>query len=87
MSEHKPLLIEIGCEELPPKSLDELATALAQNLREEFAAIDFPVGSATAFCSPRRLAVLIADVAATAPKLKTILKAMPVNEFMDLLAA
>ena len=79
MSEHKPLLIEIGCEELPPKSLDELATALAQNLREEFAAIDFPVGSATAFCSPRRLAVLIADVAATAPKLKTILKAMPVK--------
>jgi glycyl-tRNA synthetase beta chain len=83
MSEHKPLLIEIGCEELPPKSLDELASAFAQNLREEFAALDFPFGAATIFCTPRRLAVSIADVAATAPKVKTILKAMPVKVGWD----
>jgi len=79
MSEHKPLLIEVGCEELPPKALDELAGALAQNLREEFAALDFPIGDGTIFCSPRRLAVRFADVAATAPKVKTVLKAMPVK--------
>jgi len=79
MSEHKPLLIEIGCEELPPKALDELAGALAQNLREEFAALDFPIGDGTIFCSPRRLAVRFADVAAAAPKVKTVLKAMPVK--------
>jgi len=77
MPENKALLVEIGCEELPPKALDELASALAQNLQEEFAALDFPTGAATIFCSPRRLAVRLADVATTAPKVKTILKAMP----------
>jgi len=79
MSDPKPLLIEIGCEELPPKALDELAGALAQNLREEFVAIDFPIGAVTIFCSPRRLAVRFASVTATAPKVKTVLKAMPVK--------
>jgi glycyl-tRNA synthetase beta chain len=79
MSNLKPLLIEIGCEELPPKALDELAGALAQNLQEEFAAIGFPIGAGTVFCSPRRLAVRFADVAAAAPKVKTVLKAMPVK--------
>ncbi len=83
MSEHNALLIEIGCEELPPKALDELAGALAQNLREEFVALNFPIGAATIFCSPRRLAVSIADVAATAPKVKTTLKAMPVKVGWD----
>jgi len=79
MSEHKALLIEIGCEELPPKALDELAGALAQNLQEEFTAIGFPIGTVTIFCSPRRLAVRFADVATAAPKVKTVLKAMPVK--------
>ncbi|HZX90628.1 MAG TPA: glycine--tRNA ligase subunit beta [Rudaea sp.] len=79
MSDTKPLLIEIGCEELPPKALDELAGALAQNLQQEFAAIGFPIGAGTIFCSPRRLAVRFADVAAAAPKVKTVLKAMPVK--------
>jgi glycyl-tRNA synthetase beta chain len=79
MSEFKSLLIEIGCEELPPKALDELAGALAQNLQDEFAAIGFPIGAGTVFCSPRRLAVRFDGVAATAPKVKTVLKAMPVK--------
>ncbi len=83
MSEMKQLLVEIGCEELPPKALDELADALARNLREEFAALNFPIGAAAIFCSPRRLAVSIADVAATAPKVKTVLKAMPVKVGWD----
>ncbi len=79
MSDPKPLLIEIGCEELPPKALDELAGAFAQNLQSEFAAIGFPIGAGTVFCSPRRLAVRFADVSAAAPKVRTILKAMPVK--------
>ena len=79
MSDPKSLLIEIGCEELPPKALDELADALALNLQEEFAAIGFPIGAGATFCSPRRLAVRFADVSATAPKVKTVLKAMPVK--------
>ena len=53
MSEMKQLLVEIGCEELPPKALDELADALARNLREEFAALNFPIGADAIFCSPQ----------------------------------
>ena len=83
MSDPQPLLIEIGCEELPPKALDELAGALAQNLRDEFATLDFPVGTASVFCSPRRLAVVFSEVAATSPKVNTLLKAMPVKVGWD----
>jgi len=36
MAEFKPLLIEIGCEELPPKALDDLAKAFAEILTDEF---------------------------------------------------
>ena len=79
MSDTQPLLIEIGCEELPPKALDELAGALAQNVGEEFAAVNFPIGAIEVFCSPRRLALRIADVASTAPKTKTSVKAVPVK--------
>ena len=77
MSDAKPLLVEIGCEELPPKALDELAHALAQNLAEEFTALSFPIGASRVFCSPRRLAVRIDDVAAAAPKTRTLVKAVP----------
>jgi glycyl-tRNA synthetase beta chain len=79
MSETQPLLIEIGCEELPPKALDELVRAFAQNVGEGFSALNFPIGATEVFCSPRRLALRIANVASTAPKTKTSVKAVPVK--------
>ncbi len=79
MAECRPLLIEIGCEELPPKALDELAKSFAEILTDEFGILYFPVGKAEVFCSPRRIAARFADVDSTSPKSKTVLKAVPVR--------
>jgi glycyl-tRNA synthetase beta chain len=79
MAEFKPLLIEIGCEELPPKALDELAKAFVEIMTDEFGILYFPVGKAEVFCSPRRIAARFADVGAASPKSKTVLKAVPVR--------
>ncbi len=58
------LLIEIGTEELPPKSLDTLADAFAKGIIDglEKNGIEFDGADAKTFCSPRRLAVLIPQV-------------------------
>lgn len=52
-------LIELGTEELPPKSLKTLATAFADNLTSELAATDLPYSEIHWHASPRRLAVSI----------------------------
>jgi glycyl-tRNA synthetase beta chain len=63
MSEVKPLLIEIGCEELPPKALDELSLGFANILVDEMQTryVSFS-GKPIVFATPRRLAVLLANV-------------------------
>lgn len=58
------LLIEIGCEELPPKALDGLREALFSAVcagldREQ---VVFDKGASRAYSSPRRLALLLAAV-------------------------
>jgi len=69
MSDARALLLEIGCEELPPRDLERLATALADSLDHALASDHFiaRAGSATHFASPRRLAVRVPDVAARQP--------------------
>ena len=64
-----PLLIEIGTEELPPKALDRLATAFASGVAEGLArnGVAFDADSVRSYCSPRRLAVLIANVSSEQP--------------------
>lgn len=63
------LLIEIGTEELPPKSLDELAVAFASGITSGLAKRDIAadVAGANTYCSPRRLAVLVPRVARMQP--------------------
>jgi len=65
----RDLLIEIGCEELPPKALDTLREALFSSIRTELDkhAITFDSAASRSFSSPRRLAVLIASAAAAQP--------------------
>ncbi len=69
MSDTRPLLIEIGCEELPPRALDELALALTKAVCDGLGKRALPGDAANAkTCnSPRRLAVLIPGVASTQP--------------------
>ena len=66
---HESLLIEIGTEELPPKALDTLATAFASGVAEGLArtGVAIDADSVRSYCSPRRLAVRIANVASEQP--------------------
>ena len=61
-----PLLIELRTEELPPKSLKQLAQAFAHGLIARLAEAAFcaPDASHCVYATPRRLAVLIHAVAA-----------------------
>ena len=60
------LLVEIGCEELPPKSLDRLCEAfhaeLAAGLEKQ--GLSFNPSASRGFSTPRRLTALIGQVAA-----------------------
>ncbi len=70
MAEHKPLLIELGTEELPPKALDELSASFLRGICDGLAkrGIDAALDQAKAYASPRRLAVLIPGVAQAQPE-------------------
>ena len=51
--------VEIGTEELPPKSLKTLATAFADNLQAELAKLELSHANISWYAAPRRLAVRI----------------------------
>tara|TARA_B100001971_G_C18241444_1_gene571219 strand:- start:132 stop:2192 length:2061 start_codon:yes stop_codon:yes gene_type:complete len=57
------LLLEIGTEELPPKSLKKLMSSLEKNLSEQLNSAGFTFTATRSFSTPRRLAVLIEDLA------------------------
>ncbi len=59
MSETKDLLFELGCEELPPKSLLTLSNALLNGIEAGLKEANLDYASAHAYASPRRLAVII----------------------------
>ncbi|MFT2092818.1 glycine--tRNA ligase subunit beta [Paraglaciecola sp. 2405UD69-4] len=56
------LLVEIGTEELPPKSLSKLATAFKNNLEGLLIENDIKFEQIIWYASPRRLAVKVTDV-------------------------
>ncbi|HKT40895.1 MAG TPA: glycine--tRNA ligase subunit beta [Rhodanobacteraceae bacterium] len=66
----KSLLIEIGVEELPIHAVDDLARAFARGVCDGIVkrGITADIEHAHAFATPRRLAVLIPDVASTQPE-------------------
>ena len=55
----RDLLIEIGTEELPPKALANLSTALELALTEQLQALELSFVNVERYASPRRLAVLV----------------------------
>ncbi len=67
MSKKDTFLIEIGTEELPPRMLKSLSSALASGLEQQLVKEQFNFGQINAFATPRRLAVLISEVAAIQP--------------------
>ena len=63
----RPLLLEIGCEELPSSSLRALGEGLRGALLAELASRDLAHGDSHWYASPRRLAVRVEELAEKAP--------------------
>ena len=76
MTASNHLLFELGCEELPPKSLKKLSQALLDNILQGLQEAGLAYGQAKAYATPRRLAVLIEDLAGFQPD-KTVEKRGP----------
>ena len=57
------LLVELGTEELPPKSLKTLAVSFAQNMQNELAAAELSYTELTWFAAPRHLAIQVKELA------------------------
>lgn len=64
---HADLLIEIGCEELPPKALDPLRIAWFEGMSKALqdANIEFDSAKSRSWSTPRRLALFFAATAAS----------------------
>ncbi|MBD3653457.1 glycine--tRNA ligase subunit beta [Kangiella sp.] len=66
MSQHD-LLFELGTEELPPKALKTLSDALRDNLAANLQSNDFDFDSIENYAAPRRLALIIRNLADSQP--------------------
>ena len=67
MTETRHLLIEIGCEELPPKSLLSLSEAFIQTMQQQLTNAKLNHGNIKAFATPRRLALFIEELSELQP--------------------
>jgi len=63
------LLVELGCEELPPKTLPKLAKAFYESLKSQLtkAELDFNVETSRFYYTPRRLTLMVSELAASQP--------------------
>jgi glycyl-tRNA synthetase beta chain len=82
---NQTLLVELLTEELPPKALAKLGAAFATGIANGLKARDFTGADsvATAYASPRRLAVSITNVRATSPDKSIREKVLPVSVALD----
>ena len=67
--ESADLLIELGCEELPPKSLSKLGQTLFDGFIAQLdkAELEFNASASRVYYTPRRLALLVSAVAGSQP--------------------
>ncbi|MES1986520.1 MAG: glycine--tRNA ligase subunit beta, partial [Pseudomonadota bacterium] len=79
------LLVELFVEELPPKALNKLGEAFSNVLFETLKSqgLASEGSAATAFASPRRLAVHATNILAVAPDKTSTQKLMPVSVGLD----
>ncbi len=75
----RDFLVELGTEELPPLALPELERAFADGIRAGLKEAGLPFGDLNSFATPRRLAVLVHDLAAAQPAQAIKLKGPPVS--------
>ncbi len=67
MAEQDDLLIEIGTEELPPKALLKLSQAFTDGVKAGLEKAEFPFAGIKGYAAPRRLAVIVEQVAVRQP--------------------
>ena len=79
----KDLLIEIGTEELPPKSLTRLASSLAGAIRQGLQDKELEHGECSWYATPRRLAVIVRDLEDTQPDKETVKRGPSVASAYD----
>jgi glycyl-tRNA synthetase beta chain len=79
------LLVELLTEELPPKALAKLGAAFAAGITAGLKSRDFLAADsvATAYATPRRLAVSITNVSAMSPDKSVREKVLPVTVALD----
>ena len=79
------LLVELLCEELPPKALKRLGSAFAEGLQKGLAKRDLlaPTSTTRAFATPRRLAAAITEVRSETQAREIEVKLMPVSVALD----
>jgi glycyl-tRNA synthetase beta chain len=68
------LLVEIGTEELPPTALRRLAEAFSAAFREQLDQAHLAYSDIESFATPRRLAILVRDLASRQPDQKLVRK-------------
>jgi glycyl-tRNA synthetase beta chain len=64
---YKDLLVEIGCEELPPKNLHKLQITFVEHFTKMLTAANLRFTKAEGFVTPRRLALRISDLSLQQP--------------------
>jgi glycyl-tRNA synthetase beta chain len=79
----RDFLVELGTEELPPLALPELEKAFANGIRTGLSEAALPHGELRSFATPRRLAVLVRDLAEVQQAQSIKLKGPPVNAAFD----
>ena len=67
MGAKRDFLVELGTEELPPKALRRLAEAFAEGVRAGIAKCELPHGDIQYYATPRRMAVLVHELAEAQP--------------------
>lgn len=77
------LLIEIGCEELPPKSLKNLGESLGSALEHGLKEARFSFSQLQWFATPRRLAVLVSELSEKQSDITLVKKGPPVQAAYD----
>jgi glycyl-tRNA synthetase beta chain len=75
----RDFLVEVGTEELPPLALPQLEKSLAEGLRAALEEAALAHGEIRSFATPRRLAVLVRDLASAQSAQSIKLKGPPVN--------
>ena len=83
MSRQRDFLVEIGTEELPPKSLLVLASAFAEGVERGLDAAGLPHGAVERFATPRRLAVRVKRLADRQPDRSVERRGPPVKAAFD----